>query len=121
MKENYYSTIALDSKTWDLTVDGGGNLIVATDKHAIAQDVATACLTFKNEIVYRPELGVEWTEIAGHKVSKGFIADQLKKQAMTVAVIIDAVVYLDFDHITARLYGVIVCEDIYGNAITVKL
>ena len=121
MIENYYSTLGLNPKTWDFKLDSRGWIIVEYDKMAIAQDVASACLAFKSEIVFRPELGVDWTEIAGHKVSKGFITDQLQKQALTVEVIIDAIVYLNFDHASAILYGVIVCEDIYGNVITVAI
>jgi len=122
MANNYYRTAMLDNeKTWDLTLDANNNLAVATDKYAIAQDVASSCLIFKTEVVYDKARGVDWKNIVGKNLSQGFIVNQIKQQANKVDSVIDAVVHLNFDRTIRTLYGVIVCEDVFGNSIIVNL
>lgn len=39
-------SLRLDTQTWDLMLDGAGNLAVTDNPYAVAQDVACACSTF---------------------------------------------------------------------------
>jgi hypothetical protein len=49
---SYYKTLKLDTSTWDLMLDGQGNIAIATDSEAVAQDVASACLVFYGECYF---------------------------------------------------------------------
>lgn len=41
------TTLKLDNETWDLTIDGNGNIAVADSSEETAQDVASACAMFR--------------------------------------------------------------------------
>ena len=52
------STLALELQDWDLCVDTSGNIALATEPYAIAQDVASACKTFLGECWYDTTYGI---------------------------------------------------------------
>lgn len=47
-------------KTWDLTLDGSGNLAVVDGAARTAQDVAAAVRTFKGECLYDVDRGLPY-------------------------------------------------------------
>lgn len=51
-------TLLLDLNQWDLLLNAGGDLAIATDPYAIAQDVASAVRTFLGEVWYNTSIGV---------------------------------------------------------------
>lgn len=53
-------TLLLDLTGWDLLTNAGGDIAVASDPYAIAQDVASAVRTFLGEVWYDTSLGVPY-------------------------------------------------------------
>lgn len=54
------ASLLLDRTTWDLTVDAKGNIAVADDPYAAAQDAACAIKTFQAEVYFDTTLGVPY-------------------------------------------------------------
>lgn len=48
------------TSSWDLTLDGAGNIAVGDSDISIAQDVASACRTFLGECWYDNSLGMPY-------------------------------------------------------------
>ena len=44
------NTLYLDPQSWDLVLDAAGNIAMAKDPYAKAQDVASACRLFSGEL-----------------------------------------------------------------------
>lgn len=89
------NTLLLDTITWDLTKDINGNIALASDPYAIAQDVASACRTFYSELWYDTLSGLPYLQqILGKLPPAGFIKAQLVKAALTVPGVLTATCYL---------------------------
>ncbi len=89
-----FSTLLLDQTTWDIFLDAGGNIAVASPPYAIAQDVATACRTFLGEVYYDTTLGVPWRQtILGKLPPLGLVKQQIVNAALTVPGVTNPVVY----------------------------
>jgi hypothetical protein len=59
-------TILLDRSGWDLVVDAFGNIAVASEPYALAQDAASAVKLFRGELWYNTVPGVPyWASILG--------------------------------------------------------
>ncbi len=60
------NTLLLDTVTWDLVADANGNIAMAQEPYALAQDAASACKLFKTELWYDQTQGVPyWQSILG--------------------------------------------------------
>lgn len=60
-------TLLLDPVMWDLTVDSNGNIAVATEPLAEAQDAASAVRLFQGELYYDTTQGIPyWQSILGY-------------------------------------------------------
>lgn len=89
------STIYLDPQAWDLALDAGGNIAVATAPYSIAQDAASAIRTFLGECYYDTTLGVPyWSQILGHFPSLDVMKAAFSAAAMTVPGVVSATVYI---------------------------
>lgn len=89
------STLLLDRTLWDLCVDSKGNIAVAADPYAIAQDVASACKLFQGELYYDTTQGVPYfQEILGHRPPLSVFKAALVKAALTVPGVQSAVVFV---------------------------
>jgi hypothetical protein len=78
-------TLLLSQDLWDLVVDVAGNIAVATDPYAIAQDVASSCRVFKGEVWYDTARGVPYfPSILGQAPPASFIKAQLAKAAALI-------------------------------------
>lgn len=61
-------TLFLDTDTWDVTLDSGGNIATASGPYAIAQNVANAVRLFTKDAYYDPDRGIPHFSIElGHK------------------------------------------------------
>jgi hypothetical protein len=79
------STLLLDLATWDLTVDALGNIAVADDPYAIAQDVASALRLFRGELWYDTAQGLPYFQrVFGRPLSRGYLKAQFEAAARTV-------------------------------------
>lgn len=56
------STLLLDTKVWDLCLDVSGNIAVATEPYAQAQDAASSIRTFQGEVYYDVNRGVPFKQ-----------------------------------------------------------
>lgn len=54
------NTLLLDQTTWDLCLDADGNIAMATEPYAPAQDVASAIRLFRGELWYDTTKGVPY-------------------------------------------------------------
>lgn len=88
-------TLLLDQKTWDLTLDAGGNIALATDPYSIAQSVASAVRTFLGEVWYDTALGVSYFQsILGFLPPLELLKAQLVAAALTVPEVTAAKVFI---------------------------
>lgn len=79
------TTLLLDLSNWDLLTDAAGNIALASDPYAIAQDVASALRLFEAELWYDVSKGVPYfTEILGHVPPVTFFQELMVRAAMSV-------------------------------------
>lgn len=85
------STLLLDLTDWDLLADAAGNIAVATDPYAKAQDVGSALKLFLGEQWYQPQNGIPYFEdILGRAPGRGVFEDAMRRAALTVPGVVDA-------------------------------
>lgn len=79
------NTLLLDRTAWDLVLDAAGNIAMASDPYAVAQDVASAIKLFKGELFYNTAPGVPyWEELLGHQPPLALVREHVQRAAMTV-------------------------------------
>jgi hypothetical protein len=79
------STILLSHDDHDLLVDANGNIAMASNPYAYAQDVATAELMFKGEHIYYNTIGIPYlTEILGENTPISIIKGYYETEALSV-------------------------------------
>lgn len=84
------------SSSWDLTVSAGGDIALATDDAALAQDVASAIRLFAGELYYDTTQGIPYFEqILGKAYTPNLIASLISEAALTVPGVAKATVSLD--------------------------
>jgi hypothetical protein len=84
-------TLLLDTDVWDLVLDSNGNIAVADDPYALAQDVASAIKLFQGELFYDTTKGVPYfTQIFGQLPPTGIITQFMEKAAQTVPEVANA-------------------------------
>lgn len=111
-----YRTMQLDVSTWDLTLDGSGNIAIADEAYSVAQDVASACLVFSGECYYNNTLGIPWkTDVLGKRPTPSFISQKLQTEAKKLPIVDQALATVFFDKNTRRMRGTIRVTDIHGN------
>lgn len=66
-------TILLDAVAWDLVADASGNIAVAAEPYAQAQDAASAIQLFKGEAYYDTTRGVPYWDRAANAADRGVI------------------------------------------------
>lgn len=77
-------TLLLDSVTWDLVLDINGNIAVASEPYALAQDAASAMQLFKGELWYDTTKGVDLWNVLGKAPSLSLLKSELAAAAKTV-------------------------------------
>lgn len=84
-------TLLLDRDAWDLVLDASGNIAVATEPYAIAQDVASAIRTFAGECWYDTGLGVPYFgDIVGQWPPVALIKAKVVEAALKVPGVVSA-------------------------------
>jgi identified by metaGeneAnnotator len=85
------NTLYLDQESWDLTLDTAGNIALAKDPYAKAQDVASACRLFAGELYYDTEKGIPYfEEMLGKKQSFALYRHRLVQAALSVPGVVAA-------------------------------
>ena len=85
------STLLLDTAAWDLCVDLDGNIAVASEPYALAQDAASAIRTFEGEVWYNRALGIPyWTQILGYAPPLSLMRAYFVAAALTVPDVVSA-------------------------------
>lgn len=83
-------TLLLDQAAWDLVLDGSGNIALASEPYAIAQNVATACRTFVGECIFDTTLGIPyWEQVLGKLPPEQYVRQQLIDAALTVPEVVE--------------------------------
>lgn len=85
------STLLLDISTWDLVIDLDGNIAVANEPYAQAQDAASAIRLFQGELWYDTTKGVPyWQSILGKLPSISYMRQKFVAAAKTVPGVVAA-------------------------------
>jgi hypothetical protein len=99
-------TLYLNPDTWDLQVDGLGNIQTAGTPYAQAQDVASACRLWLGEALYDTSRGLPYqTVILGELPPPGLVSALMKIEAETVNGVASALVSLTYSAQTRGLTG----------------
>jgi len=89
------NSLYLNPSTWDLAVDSFGNIAVASDPYALAQNAATACRTFINDVYYDQTVGIPYfTQILGQLPTLQYVKAQLVAAAETVQGVVSAQAFI---------------------------
>lgn len=84
-------TLLLDRTAWDLCLDSSGNIALAGEPYALAQDVASAVRLFLGELWYDTTKGVPyWQQILGKRPPLSLVKANVVKAALTVPNVIAA-------------------------------
>jgi hypothetical protein len=113
------NTLLLDTAAWDLVLDSNGDIALAAPPYSVAQDVASAILTFLGECWYNTTLGVPyWQKLLGFAPSQGQWQSALNAAAMTVpGVVSDTTIITGFAD--RKLNGQVQFTTSDGNTTTV--
>jgi hypothetical protein len=72
------NTLLLDLDQWDLLTDASGNIALAVDPYAVAQDVASSCRVFLGEQWFDTSVGVPYFQsILGQRPPLSLVKAQL--------------------------------------------
>ncbi|MGP9421486.1 hypothetical protein ACT3RT_21115 [Ewingella sp. AOP9-I1-14] len=117
-----YRNMQLDTGTWDLMLDGSGNLAITDGGYSVAQDVASSCLVFSGECYYDNTLGIPWkSEVLGKRPTPGFIAQKMQTEALKLPVVEQAIATVFFDGTARQMRGAIRVVDTEGTQTQVNL
>lgn len=85
------NTILLNPSTWDLLVDANGNIAMASEPYANAQDVSSATRLFQGELYYDTNKGIPYFQnILGVNVPVQSLEAVYEEAALTVPDIVEA-------------------------------
>jgi hypothetical protein len=99
------NTLLLDTVTWDLVIDAHGNIAMASNPYALAQDAASAIKTFQGEVYYDTTQGVPYQSILGKRPNLAFTKKALIDAALTVPEVVSANCFLTGFSSTRTLSG----------------
>lgn len=116
------NTLFLNPDTWDLCVDDYGNIAMAENPYAIAQDVASTGRLWYGEARYDTTRGIPYeTSLLGELPPQSLIASWYETEAETVPEVEAVQVVLSFDRTTRQLSGQILITAESGETITTTL
>lgn len=110
------NTLLLDLDLWDLCLDASGNIAMATEPYAVAQDVASALKLFAGELYYDTSKGVPYfDQILGEYPPSSLIKTAYTDAALTVPEVVQAQV-IDLQIVNRELTGTVEVIDTTGQA-----
>jgi hypothetical protein len=117
------NTVLLDVGLWDLTLDAFGNIALAAEPYALAQDVASACRTVLGEVYYDTTLGVNYFGlIFGLTPPTSVFQEQFIAAALTVPDVVSATCIIEeYDAPTRLATGQVLFTDVNHQTQTVGL
>lgn len=78
-------TLLLDQTYWDLVLDAEGNIALAKEPYAVAQDVASAVKLFQGELWYDTTKGIPYfSQVLGFLPPPSLLYTYFKNAALTV-------------------------------------
>lgn len=115
------NTLLLAVGDWDLVTDAAGNIAMATEPYALAQDVASAIRLFQGELWYNNVPGVPYfAEILGKAPPVQLFKERMVQAALTVPGVVSAECSIDqFEGRTVQ--GQVTFRDSSGQTGTVAL
>lgn len=117
-----YRNMQLNTSTWDLELDGDGNIAITDGSYSVAQDAASSCLVFLGECYYDSTLGIPWkTNVLGKRPTAGFIQQKIQAEVRKLPVVDQALASVFFDKTTRSMRGTIRVTDVDGNVSQVNL
>jgi hypothetical protein len=85
------NTLLLDAARWDLVLDASGNIAMASDPYALAQDVASAVRLFQGEAWFNTATGVPYfQEVLGQNPPIQLLQSLIEQAALTVPEVVRA-------------------------------
>lgn len=114
-------TLLLDNTYWDLCLDAGGNIAVATAPYQLAQDVASAIKLFFAELWYDTSQGVPYfQQILGKAPPIQLFKEYMVRAAKTVDGVVSATCIIEQFQDRA-VKGSVTFTDTSGNTTTVAI
>lgn len=113
------STLLLNAN-WDLTLDANGNIAVAAEPYALAQDAASAIQTYLGEVGWDTTMGVPYqTQIFGQAPPMSLLKQLLINAALSVSPDIDSaqVFFSSLDPNTRQLAGQVQLTSVTGQTV----
>jgi hypothetical protein len=90
------NTLLLDRTVWDLCADAAGNIAMASEPYALAQDAASAIKLFAGELWYDTAQGIPYfEEILGHGPPVAFLKAAFTNAALAVPGVVSAVCFIE--------------------------
>lgn len=84
-------TLLLDTDTWDLCLDGAGQIAIAGREYSIAQNVANAIRLFTEDAWFDPDRGIPHFDLdLGKKTSLAVIRSRYREAALAVEGVLEA-------------------------------
>lgn len=88
-------TLLLTTDTWDLVVDASGNIAIADEPYALAQDAASAIRLFQGELYYDTTQGIPYFEqILGKAPPISLMKAYFNRAALTVPGVVTAKTFI---------------------------
>ncbi len=88
-------TLLLDIDRWDIVLDAFGNIAVASNPYALAQDAASAIRLFRGEAWYDTTKGVPYfQQILGQFPPLQLMKNAFENAALTVPEVVSATCYI---------------------------
>lgn len=113
------STLLLNAN-WDLTLDANGNIAVAAEPYALAQDAASAIQTYLGEVGWDTTIGVPYqTQVFGQAPPMSLLKQLLINAALSVSPTIDSaqVFFSSFNPNTRQLAGQVQLTSVTGQTV----
>lgn len=109
------NTLLLTQDRWDVCLDAAGDIAVAADPYALAQDVASACRVDQGECFYDTTQGVPLTaQILGYRPPLTAVRTAYINTAETVQGVTEAECFFS-DVQNRKLTGQVQVTDEQGN------
>jgi hypothetical protein len=88
-------TLLLDTDTWDLVANASGNIAVADEPYALAQDAASAIRLFAGELYYDTTQGIPYfDQILGKAPPVSLMKAYFNRAALTVPGVVSAKTFI---------------------------